>query len=343
MKSDAIPLKFTIKDVAKRANVSTATVSRVLAGSNLVSEDLRQRVLESIEALDYIPNQVGRSLRRQTTNIVGLVITDIQNPFFTSILRGAQDVFHEHKLVVLTANSDENPAQELLQLQILRSQGVRGLIFAPSRSDYFGLEYLFTGMAVVAIDRMPVNINVDSVVVDNLAGAKAATQHLLDLGHRRIGFIAGISKVTTGKDRLRGYLEALREAGLHRNDELIQDGSFLQAGGYTAMSNLLDLPVPPTAIVSSNNLMSLGALQALQERCVKIPADMAIVGFDDMPWAMCLQPPLTVVAQPTYEIGRQAALLLLERFENPATPARSLVLDTQLIVRASTAIELKMH
>jgi DNA-binding LacI/PurR family transcriptional regulator len=339
VKSDSIPLKFTIKDVAKHASVSTATVSRVLAGSNQVSENLRIRVLESIDALDYIPNQVGRSLRRQTTNIIGLVITDIQNPFFTSILRGVQDVFQEHKLVVLTANSDENPTQELLHLQILRSQGVRGLIFAPARSDYYGLEYLFNGMAVVAIDRLPLNINVDSVIVDNVAGAKVATQHLLDLGHRRIGFIAGISKVTTGKDRLRGYLEALQEAGLHRIDELIQDGSFLQKGGYKAMSNLLDLPIPPTAIVSSNNLMSLGALQALHERGVKIPDEIAVVGFDDMPWAPCLQPPLTVIAQPTYEIGRQAAHLLLERFESPDFPARNLVLETNLIIRASTAFE----
>lgn len=332
------PLKSTIKDVAKRASVSTATVSRVLAGSDLVRENLRLRVLDSIEALGYIPNQIGRSLRRQTTNIIGLVVTDIQNPFFTSILRGVQDVFQEQELVVLTANSDENPKKEFLHLQILLSQGVRGLIFAPARLDYQGFEHLFKGMSVVAIDRTPLNINVDSVVVDNVAGAKAATQHLIDLGHRRIGFIAGISTVTTGQDRLKGYLEAIKEAGLPKNDGLIQDGLFLQQGGYKAMKKLIDLKVPPTAVVSSNNLMSLGAVQAIHERCIKIPDEIAIVGFDDMPWASFLQPPLTVIAQPTYEIGRRAALLLLERFENPEIPARKLVLETKLIIRASTAL-----
>ena len=316
------------------AGVSTATVSRVLAGSDSVSEGLRNRVLESVDALGYIPNQIGRSLRRQTTNIIGLIVTDIQNPFFTSIVRGVQDVFQEHKLVVLTANSDEDPKQELLHLQILHSQGVRGLIFAPSRLDYHGHEYIFNGMAAVAIDRIPMNLSVDSVIVDNVAGAKAATKHLIDLEHRRIGFIAGISQVTTGQDRLRGYLEALQEAGLPRNDDLIQDGFFLQSGGFNAMDNLLDLPIPPTAVVSSNNLMTLGALQAIHERCIKIPDEVAIVGFDDMTWAPSLQPPLTVVSQPTYEIGRRAAFLLLERFENPEIPCRNLILE--LIIRAST-------
>lgn len=336
MKTDQVTLKFTIKDVAKRANVSTATVSRVLAGSDSVSEKLRIRVLESVDALGYIPNQIGRSLRRQTTNIIGLIVTDIQNPFFTSIVRGIQDVFQEQSLVVLIANSDENPKQELLHLQILHSQGARGLIFAPSRLDYHGLEHIFNGWAVVAVDRIPINLGVDSVVVDNVAGAKTATEHLIGLGHHRIGFIAGIAKVTTGQDRLRGYLEALEKAGYPANDELIQDGFFQQQGGFKAMQKLLDLPVPPTAVVSSNNLMTLGALQAIHERCIKIPDEIAVVGFDDMAWTPSLQPPLTVVAQPTYEIGRQAASLLLERFENPGIPARNLILETELVIRAST-------
>jgi len=336
MKPYTAPLKFTIKDVAKRADVSTATVSRVLAGSDSVSEKLRARVLESVDALGYIPNQLGRSLRRQTTNIIGLIVTDIQNPFFTSIVRGIQDVLQEHQLVVLIANSDENPKQELLHLQILLSQGVRGLIFAPSRLDYHGLESIFKDMAVVAVDRIPLNLGVDSVVVDNVSGAKIATQHLIDQGHRRIGFIAGISKVTTGQDRLRGYLQAIQEAGLPRNDELIQEGFFLQQGGFKAMQALLNLPVHPTAVVSSNNLMTLGALQAIHERCMLIPDEIAVVGFDDMTWTPSLQPPLTVVAQPTYEIGRQAATLLLERFNNPDVPCQHLVLETELIIRAST-------
>jgi LacI family transcriptional regulator len=339
MESELNSQKFTIKDVAKRAKVSTATVSRVLAGSDVVSESTRIRVLESVEALGYFPNQLGRSLRRRATNTIGLVVTDIQNPFFTSILRGVQDVFQERHLVVLTTNSDEDPTQELLGLKILVSQGVRGLIFAPSRLDYSDLEYLFKGLAVVAVDRIPENLYVDSVVVDNVAGAKIATQHLIGLGHRRIGFIAGILRVTTGKDRLQGYLEAVQEAGLPKNDDLIQEGFFHQQGGFHAMDKLLNIQTPPTAVVSSNNLMTLGALQAIHERCMDIPDEIAIVGFDDMSWASSLQPPLTVVSQPTYEIGRQAAFFIMDRFENPEIPARNLVLKTDLIIRASTTTE----
>ena len=336
MKSETILHKVTIKDVAKNAGVSTATVSRVLAGSNLVSDSLRSRVIATVETLEYHPNQLGRSLRRQATNIIGMIVTDIQNPFFTSILRGAQDGLQGNELVVLIANSDENPEQELLHLKILRSQGVIGLILAPSETDYKNLQNLLTGIAVVAVDRIPKNLNVDTIVVDNKAGSKRATQHLIALGHERIGFIAGINTVTTGQERLKGYLEAIQESGLRKIGDLIQDGAFHQQGGYDAMNRMLNLRKSPTAVVSANNLMTLGALQAIHDRCIKIPEEIAIIGFDDMAWASSLQPPLTVVAQPTYEIGKQAACLLLDRLDNPDLPARNLVLNTELIIRAST-------
>jgi LacI family transcriptional regulator len=253
----------TIKDVAKNAEVSTATVSRVLSGSNLVSDSLRNRVLESIEALGYYPNYIGRNLRRQSTNIIGLVVTDIQNPFFTSILRGVQDILIKHELVILISNSDEDPEQELVQLQAFRAQGIIGLIFAPTEADYEDIQHLFEGIAVVAIDRKPMNLNVDTITVNNIEGALAATQHLISLGHYRIGFIAGNPNVTTGKERLQGYLEAIQHASFPIIDELIQDGSFTQQGGFNAMTRLLALHQSPTAIVSANNLMTLGALQAI--------------------------------------------------------------------------------
>jgi DNA-binding LacI/PurR family transcriptional regulator len=328
--------KITIKDVAKLAGVSTATVSRVLSGSNIVSEPLRTQVMESVDILDYQPNQLGRSLRRQATNLIGMIVSDIQNPFFTSILRGAQDGFQPKGLPILTMNSDENPDQELLHLKVLRAQGVMGLIFVPSMPDYKEVRNFFSGIAVVAVDRNPKNLKVDTIVVDNKKGSKQATQHLIALGHTRIGFIAGIKTVTTSQERLKGYLEALQESGLRKSSSLIQVGGYFQQGGYEAMVRLLNLPDPPTAVVSANNLMTLGALQAIHDRCLKIPEDIAIIGFDDMTWASSLQPPLTVVAQPTYQIGNQAAWMLLDRLNNPNLPIRRVILHTELIIRAST-------
>ena len=331
--------KLTIEDVAEYAGVSTATVSRVLAGSNSVSENLRLHVLESIEALGYFPNQLGRNLRRLSTNIIGMVVTDIQNPFFTSILRGVQDTLLPHKHVVLLANSDEDPELELIQLRTFRAQGVAGIIFTPTFVDYKDTQHLFEGIAVVAIDRFPKNIAIDTITVNNTAGSFAATQHLIFSGHHRIGFISGNLDVTTGRDRYSGYLTALQQSHLPIIDELIQNGSFNQEGGFGAMNRLLELERPPTAVVSANNLMTLGALQAIHDRCLKIPDDICIVGFDDMTFASSLQPPLTVVAQPTYEIGQKAAHLLLERLEKPDIPARQIILDTRLIIRASTSTD----
>lgn len=292
--------------------------------------------MEAVAALDYSPSQLGRNLRRRETNIIGLIVSDIQNPFFTSIIRAIQDVTHEKNYVLFIANSDEKPEEELIHIQKFRAYPVAGLILVPSRSDYSDLQEFFRDMSVVAIDRKPNNLEVDTVTVDNAEGIQNATSYLIELGHHRIGCLIGLPRLSTSQERLAGYLAAHQQAGREVDPSLIQVGYFTQPGGYSAMERLLGLSNPPTAVVSANNLMTLGAIQAIHHRCIKIPDDIAVVGFDDMDWATSLQPALTVVAQPTYEIGRRTALLLLERLANPDLPVQHVVLETELIVRAST-------
>ena len=328
----------TVKEVAQFARVSTATVSRVLSGSSAVSDVLKQRVLVAVEKLEYHPNKLGRNLRKQATNIIGLIVSDIQNPFFTSLMRGIQDTLRDQSYVLLSANSDENPEQEMLQLEAFRSEGVAGVIFTPSRLDYAkNIESIQKHMPLVAVDRRPANLEVDTVMADNEGGTRAATMHLIELGHHRIGFISGPGQISTAEERSRGYRTAMNTAGLEINPELFQVGYFRQQGGFEAMECMLGLPNPPTAVLSANNLMTLGALQAIHDRCLAIPNDIAIIGFDDMSWAASLNPPLTVVAQSPYEMGQTAAHLLLERITDPDLSLRHVVLDTKLIVRSSTS------
>ena len=327
----------TIKQVAARAGVSTATVSRVLSGVEGVSPDLGARVRRAVRELDYYPNRVARNLRVRTTRTIGLVISDIQNPFFTSVVRGIENVLQGADYTLLLGNSDENLEREQLYLATLRAEGVAGIIFAPSndRAEAYG-SLLQARLPVVAIDRGPSGLAVDMVSVNNSAGSSDAVTHLIKLGHRRIGCISGPPSLSTADERRRGYEQALQQNNLPFVPSLIQYADFRQPGGYAAMRTLLGLEEPPTAVFVANNLMTLGALHALHEHGLQIPSDVAIVGFDDMSWATSLQPPLTAVAQPTYELGATAARLLLARLREPQRPVEHIILETKLMVRASS-------
>lgn len=326
----------TIKQVAEDAGVSIATVSRVLTGSGGVSQDLEKRVRQAVRALDYQPNRVARNLRRRMTRMIGVVISDIQNPFFTSVVRGIDDVLHSADYTFLLGNSDEQQSREQIYLATLRAEGSAGIIFAPSSNDGEAYRSIMdTGVPVVAIDRELAGLPIDMVVVDNQGGSRAAVAHLIGLGHRRIGFVGGPRQISTALQRLHGYQQEIEAAGLPLVANLICDADFRQSGGYHAMQTLLQQPEPPTAVFVANNLMTLGVLEAIHAQGLRIPYDMAVVGFDDMAWATSLQPPLTAVAQPTYEMGALAARLLLERLVEPARPAQHIVLDTRLMVRSS--------
>jgi DNA-binding LacI/PurR family transcriptional regulator len=327
----------TIHQVAAAAGVSTATVSRVLAAADGVSEELTARVLTAVAALDYRPNRAARNLRKRVVQIVGLVISDIQNPFFTSVVRGIERVLEEEGYTLLLSNSDEDPQREQRHLATLAGEGVAGIVLAPAKGDSEALRrFIRSGPPLVIIDRSVAGISVDTVKVNNEAGAFHAVAHLIAQGHHRIALISGPDQITTAYERRVGYQRALAEAGLELIPAYVQISDFRQAGGHAAMRRLLDFPQPPTALLTANNLMTLGALQAIHDRKLRIPQDIAIVGFDDMPWAASLQPPLTAVAQPTYDLGVAAAQMLLARIHDPDRAVQQTILDTQLIVRASS-------
>ena len=326
----------TVKQVAALAGVSTATVSRALAGDGRVSEALRARVLQAAASLNYRPNRAARSLRVRRSLTVGVVIPDIQNTFFTSVVRGIEHVLETERFTFLLGNSDGRPERERLYLDTLRAEGAAGVIVVPSQRELDAYDELYAaGLPVVTLDRVAPGLKGDQVAVDNQAGAYAAVAHLTRLGHQRIGFVSGPPHLNVARERTAGYEQALRDAGLPIDRALVKVGDFQQAGGRTATEALLDVRPRPTALFVANNLMTLGAFEVLHERRLQIPGNIAVVGFDDMPWATSLQPPLTVVAQPTFELGVCAAQLLLARLREPGRPFRRVVLETRLIVRAS--------
>jgi LacI family transcriptional regulator len=328
--------RATIADVAELAGVSAATVSRVFNKTAPVNGDLESRVRSAAEQLGYMPDSIARSLRTQRTMTWAVLITDIQNSFYTSLVRGIEDIAQANGYSVMLCNTDEDLVKESEYLSVVAAARMAGVVISPSsatESDVTGL--LELGTPVVAIDRRIANEEVDTVLVDNIDGARRGTNHLVGIGRTRIACITGSPRTTTGSERLLGYKRALDEAGLPYDEQLVRYADFKESGGFRAASELMDLEEPPDAIFVANNLMTLGTLEALREREVPIPDRVAVVGFDDEPWAEYTRPPLTVVAQPTYEMGRQAAELLLERIGGASGPAREVILRTELRVRES--------
>jgi DNA-binding LacI/PurR family transcriptional regulator len=334
----------TVKEVARLAGVSTATVSRVMSGTGGVRKELVRRVQNAAQKLGYRPNPAGRNLRSRSTRAIGMVFPDIENPFYASVISGAEEVLQSAGYSLLLANYGEDPARESVQLTTLRAEHVAGILFAASckpSADYKSV--LSAGISLVAVSRIPDGLNVDLATVSNQEGARQAIEHLIRLGHRRIGLIDGPVSLSTTRERHAGYAQAFRDAGLPAPRDLIIYADFYhQAAGFQAVSKLLNAGNRPSAVLIVSNNMVLGAMEALRERGLGVPKDMAIVGFGDTPSAALLNPPLTVVAQPAREIGATGARLLLERLQNPDRARRSIVLDTQLIVRESCGTKSKL-
>lgn len=326
----------SIKDVASRAGVSVATVSRVLNHNARVKAHLRERILTTIDQLGYQPSGIARNMRSQSVRVIGLVISDIQNPFFTALVRAVEDVAYENQYTVLLCNSDEDLQKEQLYIDVLSRERVAGAIVVPSGKGCCAA-LLHARVPVVMADRTVPDLVADAAVLDNLAGAFQATQHLIELGHTRIGLVSAPANVSVGRERQAGYEKALRKNKIALDKQLIRLGNFKANGGYQATRELLELAPRPTAIFAVNNLMTMGALQAIHEKKLRIPKDISVIGFDDVPWLALLTPPLTAVRQPTYEIGAQAARMLFARLQNSAKPVETCVLKPELIVRGSTA------
>ncbi|MGW0434556.1 LacI family DNA-binding transcriptional regulator [Micromonospora sp. NPDC003197] len=326
----------TIYDVARMAQVSASTVSRVLNGHSSVDPGLAVRVRQAVLDLDYRPNAVARSLRRQRTSLWAVIISDIGNPFFTSLVRGIEDVAQEAGFSVVLCNGDEDPDKESRYVTAALAERMAGVIISPSGRPGLINRLTESGMPVVAIDRQPQGVSVDTVLVDNLDGAETATAHLIESGYHRIACITGPRRISTAIQRLRGYQQALRAAGRAVMEDLIRYADFREDGGYQAMASLLSAAEPPDAVFVANNLMTVGAIRCMVDSGVKVPDECGVVGFDDIPWAHLVRPSLSTVAQPTYDLGRAAASLLTERIANPGKAPSTVTLRTALQVRESS-------
>lgn len=321
-----------IRDVAARAGVSVASVSRVLSGQRNVGADIRRRVLEAVKALGYRPDLAARRLRSRRTDTIGLVVADIRNPFFTDVSRAVEDVAYRHRMRLILCNTDEDPAREASCLELMRDENVSGVILAPSLrllARFRASNYPFP---LVLVDRCEGDTVADAVVLDNVEAARELTAHVIERGHRRILFLHGASSAT-GRQRLAGYTAAMAAHGLATEAVGVAPVS----DRSREVAQVLLARSLPEAVVASSGLILLGLTQALRDANRAIPRDVAVAGFDDLPWTGLVEPGLTVIAQPTYDIGRQAAELLLQRIADPDTPVRRVVLRGELIVRGSTA------
>lgn len=329
----------TIKDVARRAGVSTMTVSRVINNSGYASQEARERVARAIAELDYLPNALARSLRHRQTKTVALVLADIGNPFFIAVARGAEQVASAHGFSLLFCNTGESRDAEDAHLSVLLQKRVDGVLLVPTGDDDPGVARLGArGVPTVLIDRRVGGAPADLVRGDSERGAYELVRHLIGLGHARIALITGPLGLSTAADRAAGYARALREAGLPVSEALICADDFSLEGGRRSTRRLLALDPRPTAIFGGNTLIAFGAFQALRAAGLRVPEDVSLVTFDDLPEAWLMSPFLTTANQPADEIGRRAAELLFERLGGRGGPApREVVLPAELVVRRSSA------
>jgi LacI family transcriptional regulator len=326
----------TISDVASRAGVSTATVSRALNGKSTVDPELVARVVDAARELGYQPNGPARNLRRQEAAVLALIISDVENPFFTAIARGVEDVAHTVGYSVVLCNADENADKERRYVDVAIQERVAGVIISPT-STATNVDLLINrGTPLVAVDRPLPERTSDTVLVDTRQAARQATEHLLAQGYERIGCITGPAGVRTADDRLAGYRDALRAAKVRTSPRLVRRTEFKEAGAGKACAELLEQPEPPDAILVANSAMAIGVLSALRSHSLRPGADVGVVAFDDVPWAGLVDPPLTVVAQPAYEIGSVAAQLLLARIADNGRAPTTTTLGARLIERGSS-------
>jgi len=326
----------TIKDVARLAGVSKTTVGRVINGEEQrVAEATRERVLAAIAMLGYERNIIASSLRTDQTLMIALSIPDITNPFWPEVARGVQDACEAHGYTIALLNSDWDAKREIAHLQTVRRNRFDGLLINPIRITNAELRALKTPAVLLGSgEAFP---DFDSVGSDSAGAVATALEHLIALGHTRIGLIAGISQRNRPDTRYHGYVEVLLRHGLPLDQDLIVRCSYSQAEGFAAMRRLLSVPHPPTAVLAGNDILAIGALIAAREAGLTVPRDLSIIGIDDIQAASTTSPPLTTVAKPKYEIGVQAANLLLARIRGlgPDTPCH-LLLQGQLQVRETT-------
>jgi DNA-binding LacI/PurR family transcriptional regulator len=328
---------MTLTELARKLDLSPSTISRAISRPDLVAEETRERILAAVTKYGYKPNGIARSLRRGESNTIGLIVSDLKNPFYSTVAKSIENVVSKHGFSCVICDADESAEKEAQALDLLAQLKVRGIIHAFTGGDVSTLKRLQAeGLPLIEIDRRSGLEGVDAVLLDNSLGARLAAEHLLALGHRRIAIVAGPERVSTGRQRLDGFRTALATKGITLPDVYIEFGDFREASGYEATRRLLQLAQRPTALFVANNEMMAGALSALREAEVNIPRDISLISFDDVRWAKYVDPPLTIIAQPTERLGAVAAELFWERLHGRTDPVVR-ILEPSLVIRQSCA------
>jgi len=329
----------TMRQIAERAGVSIGTVSHVINGTAKVREQIRERVLEAIGSLGYQPSQLARGLRRNQTSMLVMMIPDVTNPFFPAVVRGVEDVAYKSSYRLVLCNTDNDPRKEISYFNEMRSYRPAGWLLIPAVDSEIGtlLTPAASGSPAVCIDRQAQGWTGDVVLVANEAGAYSATRHLLRMGHRQLAVITGPLHLANAAERLKGFKRALSEAKVSIEPDYVQEARFERNSGYEAAMRLLGMLPRPTAILACNDLMALGVLLAVRELGLQCPAELSIVGFDNLDFAEFTAPALTTVHQPGYQLGTTAARLLLERIQDSKQAPRKVILPTELKIRHSVA------
>jgi DNA-binding LacI/PurR family transcriptional regulator len=328
-----------IKDVARQAGVSVATVSRTLSGHPYVSAGTRERVLQAIKHLDYRPDQVARSLRRRRTNLIGLVVSTIENSFFTEVAHAAEQAAHERDYNLIVCNTDENPEQEKVYLQVLDQQLVTGIILAPAPGvEPHLISFVAKELPIVLINRRLHHLPFSSITSDDREAAFQCVNYLIEQGRQRIAAIIGLPATFTTQERLAGYRRALASAGLPQEPLYVVEGKANLHGGYAAARHLMQQEKPPDALFAFNNLMVQGAVMALQDLGLTWPDVVDVAGFGAFTTAHLYRPPLTLIEQPTHAMGRRAVNMLLDQLEEQGhNSPEHVVLQNRLIAREEWA------
>lgn len=326
----------SIKDVAQKAGVSVATVSRVFSNEPHVRPAVRNLVFRVADELGYRPNRIASSLRKRSSQVIGLLISDIRNPVFVEIARAIEDVANSQNMSIFLCNTDEDPAKEQMYLETLLDELVAGIILSPTRESIKPFEFILKSQTpIVSVDRRIDGAAVDCVLSDNVQSAQLLTNQLIDGGYTRIGAVLGLENSTTGRERLQGFEAAMRDNNLEVDPDFVQFIHPAEVDSEKLVSRWLGSNNCPNALLTGNSRITLGAIYAITKAGLSIPNDIALAGFDDATWMPLVGSGITVISQPTYEIGRTAAELLYQRMAEPSRPVREVVLKSKLIVRGS--------
>ncbi|HWE10368.1 MAG TPA: LacI family DNA-binding transcriptional regulator [Solirubrobacteraceae bacterium] len=325
----------TVADVAREVGTSPSTASRALSGRGYVAADLRERLLAAADRLGYVANASAQTLKQRTSRIVGVVVSDLGNPFYGGLAAGIEQTLREAGYRMLLVGDNSEYVEEMAAVRTFLAMRAPGVILTPVGQEATGF-LIRNGIAVVEVDRQMADVAVDAVVLDNVRGARDAVGHLLGLGHRRVALLGVDTNWTSDAGRIEGYRFAHATAGITVNDGLILRLGFHEPAAEKRIARLLD-EAAPTAIFATNNLLAEQAWRVLRERGLRLPRDVSLVGFDDVAWTAMVSPPITVVAQPTTDLGRRAAALLLQRIADPDRTPTVELLQPRLVVRGSSA------